>query len=126
MLHYDVKFGDVVVMTVELEAAANRLVEALDDAASYGFQTEGLKASVQECDRGPGVVEEAPEDPSDDDIYYALNADDAKAWIRDHEDTDDVESLMLVERSHPRFAGGRSGVLDDAESHLEELGGDDG
>ena len=121
MLHYDVKFGDVVVMTVELEAAANRLVEALDDAASYGFQTEGLKSHVEETDRGPGIVEEAPEDPSDDEVYYALNADDAKAWIREHEDTDDVESLMLVERSHPRFGGGRSGVLDDAESWLEEL-----
>lgn len=126
MSHYDVKFGGTVVMTVDDIHVATTLAEALDEAAVSGFQTEGLKSHVEETDRGPGIVEEAPEDPSDDDIYYALNADEAKAWIREHEDTDDVESLMLVERSHPRFAGGRSGVLDDGEAYLEELGGDDG
>jgi len=120
-MHYDVKFGDAVVMTVHDLDSATNLEAALNEAAVDGFQVEGLKASVEETDRGPGLVAEDPEDPSDDEVYYALNADDAKAWIRDHEDTDDVESLMLVERSHPRFAGGRSGVLDDAESHLEEL-----
>lgn len=121
MSHYDVKFGETVVMTVDDADAAADLASALVVASAHGFQTEGLKASVEECDRGSGVAIEAPEDPSDDEVYYALNADEAKAWIRDHEDTDDVESLMLVERSHPRFAGGRSGVLDDAESYLEEL-----
>lgn len=120
-MHYDVKFGGAVVMTVNDIHAATALATALDEAALSGFQTEGLSSHVEECDRGSGIPEEAPEDPSDNDIYYALNADDAKAWIRDHEDTDDVESLMLVERSHPRFDGGRSGVLDDAEAYLEEL-----
>jgi hypothetical protein len=120
-MHYDVKFGNTVVMTVDNIDSATNLAAALGEAAVDGFQVEGLSASVEECDRGSGVAIEAPEDPSDDEVYYALNADDAKAWIRQHEDTDDVESLMLVERSHPRFDGGRSGVLDDAEAYLEEL-----
>lgn len=122
MSHYDVKFGEAVVMTVELEAAANRLAEALNDAASYGFQTEGLKASVEECDRGAGVLKLVPdEDPSDDDVYYALRAPDAQAWIRGHEEPDDVRALILTERAHPKYDGGRSGVLDDAEEYLGEM-----
>lgn len=121
MSHYDVKFAGAVVMTVDDIHVATSLAEALNEAALSGFQTEGLKASVEETDRGPGIVEEAPEDLSDDEIYYALNAGDASIVIRSHEDADDVRSMILTERAHPRYDGGRSGVLDDAEEYLGEL-----
>ncbi len=121
-MHYDVKFGTAIVMTVTDPEDANALSATLQRVAnSSGFQTEGLNASVEECDRGSGIPAEAPEDPSDDEVYYKLNAGDAGAWIRDHEDPDDVRALILTERAHPRYDGGRSGVLDDAEEYLGEL-----
>ena len=120
-MHYDVKFGETVVMTVTDVDAAARLAEALDDATQYGFQTEGLRSHVVETDRGPEVAPEGEGAPSDDEVYYGLNADAANAFIRNHEDLEDVKALLLVERAHPRYDGGRSSVIDDAEEYLGEL-----
>ncbi len=63
-MHYDVKFGTAIVMTVTDPEDANALSATLQRVAnSSGFQTEGLNASVEECDRGSGIPAEAPEDP---------------------------------------------------------------
>ncbi len=116
---YDVTFGKTVVMTVTEIHAATRLAEALNDATQYGFQTEGLSSHVEEVERGQVLPD--PEEVTDDDVYYQLNSGDASAFIRGHENVDDVRSFIITERSHPRYDGGRSGVLDDAEEYLGEL-----
>ena len=123
-MHYDVKFGKAVIMTVTDVHAAADLASALTAAAESGFQTEGLKSSVVECDRGDGILKSAPpveKDEEPEDEYYALNAKEAKEHIRENSDPDILREDIQREKDHPRFDGGRKGVIDDAEEYLGEL-----
>ncbi len=126
-MHYDVKFGQSVVMTLTDVDAAATLGLALDEAAEHGFQTEGLRSHVVECDRGDGELKSSPpvekdaEPPEEEDEYYALNADEAKEHIRENSDPDILREDIQREKDHPRYAGGRKGVIDDAEEYLGEL-----
>ncbi len=122
-MHYDVYFGDACVMTVTDVHVAADLAAALNVASESGFQTEGLKSHVVESDRGDGVLKEkvpaAKEEPEDE--YYALNAKEAKEHIRENNDPDILREDIQREKDHPRFDGGRSSVIDDAEEYLGEL-----
>ncbi len=123
-MHYDVKFGQSVVMTLTDVDAAAGLATALDEAAEHGFQTEGLRSHVVECDRGDGELKSAPpveKDEEPEDEYYALNAEEAKEHIRENSDPDILREDIQREKDHPRFDGGRKGVIDDAEEYLGEL-----
>jgi len=126
-MHYDVKFGQAVVMTLTDVDAAAALGMALDEAAEHGFQTEGLRSHVVETDRGDGELKSSPpvekdaEPPEEEDEYYSLNADEAKAHIRENSDPDILREDIQREKDHPRFDGGRIGVIDDAEEYLGEL-----
>jgi len=123
-MHYDVKFGKAVIMTVTDVHAAADLAGALTAASEFGFQTEGLESHVVETDRGDGELKSAPpvekeEEPEDE--YYALNAKEAKEHIRENQDVDILKEDIQREKDHPRFEGGRSSVVDDAEEYLGEL-----
>ncbi len=125
-MHYDVYFGDACVMTVTDIHVAADLAAALAVASSSGFQTEGLKSHVVESDRGDGVLKESTpvekEEPEEEeDEYYALNAKEAKEHIRENSDPDILREDIQREKDHPRFEGGRSSVVDDAEEYLGEL-----
>lgn len=114
-MHYDVKFGQSVVMTLTDVDAAAALGLALNEAAEHGFQTEGMRSHVVECDRS------ATEKPVEIDEYFALNAEDAMSHIRENSDIDTLKEDIQREKDHPRFKGGRIGVIDDAEEYLGEL-----
>ena len=117
-MHYDVKFGGTVVMTVTDPDDANSLAAELQRVSlSSGFQTEDINSDVVETDRGSEMEETGAEEGG----YYDFNSDEALEYIRSHEDPEDVRRIILLERSHSRYDGGRTGVIDKAEEYLGEL-----
>ena len=104
-----------VLVTVANEESANRLVKLLGEIDLY--QCEGLIAFYREVDRGP------TEEPEPD--YYGLNSDDVIAQIRLSDDVEELYGIHAVERAHPRFTGGRKGVMEAVEERLDVLQDDD-
>ena len=104
-----------VLVTAANEESANRLVKLLGEIDLW--QCEGLIAFYREVDRGP---KEEPEPE-----YYGLNADDVIAQIRLSDDVEELAEIHGVERVHPRFPGGRTGVMKAISERLGVLHDDD-
>jgi len=107
-----------VLVTLDDEGAARRLVKALNDEAPHFFQGEGLMAFQREVQRGPP-------DPEPEPDYYDLNGDDVEAMVRTSDDVEELVSVRNIEEAHPRFPGGRKGVLKAIEERLNVLHDDD-
>lgn len=71
---------------------------------------------------GPAVVDKPKTPaPSGDFDLHELNAKEAKKAIAAVTDPDDLDRLHAYERQHPKWTGGRVGVLDDIEERKGEL-----
>ena len=104
-----------VLVTVANEESANRLVKLLGEIDLY--QCGGLIAFYREVDRGP-TEEPEPE-------YYSLNSDEVIAQIRLSDDVEELDGIHAVERAHPRFPTGRTGVMKAISERLNVLHDDD-
>ena len=104
-----------IVVTVANEGSAIRLVETLSKIDLW--QCEGLIAFYREVDRGP-TEEPEPE-------YYSLNSDEVIAQIRLSDDVEELDGIHAVERAHPRFPTGRTGVMKAISERLNVLHDDD-
>lgn len=86
--------------------------ETETDVCAY---CEATAADREQAQADVEAAEAAKRPPS---VLWDMNADEAKAYVAAQTSVDELQALLTEEMQHPKFGGGRAGVIRTIETAI--------